>query len=264
MNLFRNLLKVFFNFGIYIYTLPKSRFCRALARLVLILSLGIIGGGIFGILILPKLIGNPAFENSEFKKAFEREIQVFPKEEIYIQENIALKRAVETAEKVVIIISTESKGKKLTDSGLILTSDGMIIALNNVLTSESEIYYQDEKIPFQVLKRDKKKNLVLIKIEKTDLPCLSFADPDKLKLGERVFLIGKRFVPENKIQTVVNQGIIKSFDDKFIKTNIFEDEELRGCPLFDIESNIIGLNIIEKGKEVKTIPISEIRDFTGL
>ena len=239
-------------------------FLKNLLKIFFVLILGIIGGGIFGILILPKLIENPTFVESRFAKAFKREVQVFPKEEIYIQENIALKRAVEIAEKVVVIISTESKGKKITGSGLILTSDGMIVALNNVLSSKKEIYYQDEKVPFQVLKRDKKKNLVLIKIEKTDLPTLGFVDPDKLKLGERVFLISKRFGPENKIQTVVNQGIIKSFDDKFIKTNIFEDEELRGCPLFDIESNIIGLNIIEKGKEVKTIPISEIRDFTGL
>lgn len=241
MNFWRNFLKVFF-----------------------ILFLGIIGGGIFGILILPKLIESPYFEKFQFTEAFKREVIVYPKEEIIIQENVALKNAVEKVEKVVMAISTESKGKTLTGSALILTSDGLAIALDNNLNSGSEIYYQEEKLPFQILKRDQKENLVLIKVEKSNLSTSSFANLEKLKLGERVFLVGKIFTPENEIQIVVNEGIIKSFNDKFIETNIFENETLGGSPLFDIEGNIVGLNIIEKGKEVKTIPISKIREFTGL
>lgn len=230
MNIVKNLLKVFF-----------------------VLVLGIIGGGIFGILILPKLIESPYFEDSQFTKAFKREVIVNPKEEIIVQENTALKNAVEKVEKVV-----------LNNSALILTSDGLVVTLDNLLTSKSEIYYQGEILPFQILKRSQEDNLVLIKVEKSNLPTASFADGEKLKLGERVFLIGKIFISKNKAQTVVNEGIIKSFDDEFIETNIFENETLQGCPLFDIEGNIVGLNIIKKGKEVKTIPISKIREFTGL
>ena len=241
-----------------------SRFCRVLARLVLILFLGIIGGGIFCVLILPKIIENPYFEKFQFTKAFKREVISYPKEEIIIQENTALKNAVEKAEKVVMGISTESKGKILTGSVLILTSDGLAVTLDNLLTSQSEIYYQGEILSFQILKRDQKENLVLIKVEKSNLSTSSFANLEKFKLGERVFLIGKIITPENGTQIVVNEGIIKSFNDKFITTNIFENETLGGCPLFDIEGNIVGLNIIEKGKEVKTIPISRIREFTGL
>ena len=252
MNFWKNLLKVFF-----------------------VLFLGIIGGGIFCVLILPKLIENPYFEKFQIFETFKREIIVNPKEQIYIQENVALKNAIEKAEKVVMEISTESKGKTLSASALILTSDGLVVTLDDLLTSKSEIYYQEEILPFQILKRDQKDNLVLIKVEKSNLPTLSFANEEKLKLGERVFLVGKIFTRaalqgeprqrrEKETQIVVNEGIIKSFTSEFIETNIFEDEKLRSCPLFDIEGNIVGLNIIEKGKEVKTIPISKIREFTGL
>jgi len=229
-----------------------------------VLFLGIIGGGIFCVLILPKLIENPYFEKFQIFETFKREIIVNPKEQIYIQENVALKNAIEKAEKVVMEISTESKGKTLSASALILTSDGLVVTLDDLLTSKSEIYYQEEILPFQILKRDQKDNLVLIKVEKSNLPTLSFANEEKLKLGERVFLVGKIFTREKETQIVVNEGIIKSFTSEFIETNIFEDEKLRSCPLFDIEGNIVGLNIIEKGKEVKTIPISKIREFTGL
>jgi len=241
MNFWKNLLKVFF-----------------------VLFLGIIGGGIFCVLILPKIIENPYFEKFQIFETFKREIIVNPKEEIIVQENTALKNAVEKAQKVVMGISTKSKGKTLSACALILTSDGLAVTLAENLTSKSEIYYQGEILPFQILKRDQKENLVLIKVEKSNLSTSSFANEEKLKLGERVFLVGEIFTPANEIQIIVNEGIIKSFDDKFIKTNIFENETLRSCPLFDIEGNIVGLNIIEKGKEVKTIPISRIREFTGL
>ena len=233
-------------------------------QIFFVLFLGIIGGGIFCVLILPKLIENPYFEKFQIFETFKREIIVNPKEQIYIQENVALKNAIEKAEKVVMEISTESKGKTLSASALILTSDGLVVTLDDLLTSKSEIYYQEEILPFQILKRDQKDNLVLIKVEKSNLPTLSFANEEKLKLGERVFLVGKIFTREKETQIVVNEGIIKSFTSEFIETNIFEDEKLRSCPLFDIEGNIVGLNIIEKGKEVKTIPISKIREFTGL
>lgn len=51
----------------------------------------------------------------------------------------------------------------------------------------------------------------MIKIEKNNLLTLAFADFDKTKLGERVFLIGN---------DTVEEGIISSFDEDYLSTNI--------------------------------------------
>ncbi|PJA83363.1 MAG: hypothetical protein CO146_01325, partial [Candidatus Nealsonbacteria bacterium CG_4_9_14_3_um_filter_37_29] len=116
---------------------------------------------------------------------------------------------------------------------------------------------------FQILKRDLKENLALVKIEKSNLPTVSFADLEKLKLGEKVFLVGTIFdkaVPSK----IVNEGIVKSFDKDFIKTNIFEKNILKGSSLFDIEGKVLGLNNVDLEGKVIAIPISKIKEFSGL
>jgi S1-C subfamily serine protease len=108
----------------------------------------------------------------------------------------------------------------------------------------------------------KKENLALLKIEKGDLQPVSFGDFEKIRLGQRVFLIG--FIFKGKTQKkVVNEGILKYFDQNSIETNIFENSSLIGSPLFDIEGNLIGLNFVEEGK-IFAIPISKIKPFLGL
>jgi len=82
-----------------------------------------------------------------------------------------------------------------------------------------------------------------------------------MRLGQRVFLVGIVFDKKGP-QKFVNQGIIKYFDADLIQTNIFEDQELEGSILFDIEGNVLGLNTIDQG-EVSAIPTSKIKEFLG-
>ena len=152
-------------------------------------------------------------------------------------------------------------------SGLILTSDGLLVTLAELVPQGSDFnfFVNEEKVSFQILKRDLEENLALIKTETPNLPTAGFADLEKLKLGERVFLVGVIF--ENQKITspvrVVNEGIVKSFDQDFIKTNIFEKNTLKGSPLFDIEGKILGLNTIDSEGKVIAIPISKIKSFAG-
>lgn len=128
--------------------------------------------------------------------------------------------------------------------------------------AEANLFWDGQSVSFQILKRDLKNNLALIKIEKANLPTAGFADSNKIKIGERVFLVGQIFekgVPKK----MANEGIIKTFDENFIKTNIFEKYTLSGSPLFDIEGNLLGLNTIDKEGKVVTISVSTIRAFVG-
>ena len=86
-----------------------------------------------------------------------------------------------------------------------------------------------------------------------------------MKLGERVFLVGVIFENQKitSLGRVVNEGIVKSFNQDFIKTNIFEKNILKGSPLFDIEGKVLGLNTIDLEGKVIAIPISKIKSFAG-
>jgi len=231
-------------------------------KILTIFIIGIVGGIFADQIFWPYFVERPLFYQYRLEQS---PIYLTERKEIIIQENVALKNGVEKVEKVVVGVKTQTKeGKILEGSGLILTSDGLVVTLADLVPRGSKFaFFWEGKWPtFQILKRDLKDNLALLKIGETNLPTASFANLEKIKLGERVFLVGVVF--ENKVpKKNVNEGIIKSLEESFIETNIFEKEKISGSPLFDIEGNVLGLNTVDKEGKITAIPISKIREFIG-
>jgi S1-C subfamily serine protease len=228
-------------------------------KILTIFIIGMVGGIFADQIIWPYFIERPLFYQYKLDQVPANVTQI---KEIYIQENTALKDTIEKTEKVVVRIKTETKaGKTLEGSGLILTTDGLIVTLAELVPQGSafNFFVDGEVVPFQVLKRDLENNLALIKLEKTKLSTLGFADLEKLKLGERVFLIGA-----SSLGIKVNEGIVTSFDEDLIETNIFEEDTLAGSPLLDIEARILGINSVDKDGRIVTIPVSVVRSFSDL
>jgi len=235
---------------------------KTLLKILGVFILGIFGGIFADQILWPYFIERPLFYQYRLEK---NPIYLTERKEITIQENVALKNAIEKVEKTVIGVKTKTKaGKTLEGSGLIVTSDGLLVTLADLVPQGSNFsFFVDGEIAsFQILKRDLKENLVLIKIEKTNLPTVSFFDFEKLKLGERVFLVGVVFEKTGP-RKIVNEGIVKSFDEDKIETNISENENLSGSPLFDIEGNFLGLNEINSDGKVISIPVTKIKSFAG-
>jgi len=231
-----------------------------------ILIIGALGGIIFQAFILPYLATKPYFQQFGFIKILtEREVNVYPAETIIIQENTALWQAIEKVEKSVVGIKAQSKqGKIIEGSGLILTNDGNMVTLDSLLPKgyNFSFFWEGELLPFQILKVGAKENLVLAKLEKTGLPTVAFADFEKIRLGQRVFLVGIMF-EEGKSKKIVNEGIIKSVSEELIETNIVEKSNLQGSPLFNITGELIGLATIDETGQVSVIPVNKIKEFTG-
>jgi S1-C subfamily serine protease len=235
---------------------------KEIFKIIAILILGAIGGLLFQVVVLPYLFTNPYFERFQFIKILkEREVVVNPKEEITITENIALEEAIEKVKDSIVLVRSKSKtGKILEGSGLILTSDGLILTLSDLVPQNYEIkvFLEGKEFTPKVLQR--KNDLALLKIEEKNLKTISFADFEKINLGERVFLLGLIF--ENNLEKmVVNEGIIKSFDENLIQTNIPEAKDLQGSPLFNIEGQLVGLNTVDKEGKILALSIKEIRQF---
>ena len=235
---------------------------KNILKIIGVFILGI-GGGIFADQILwPYFVERPLFYQYRLEQS---PVYLTERKEITIQENMALRNAIEKVEKTVIGVKAETQAKKIIEgSGLIITSDGLVVTLAELVPQGSNFsfFVEGQSANFQILKRDLKENLALVKIEKSNLPIVSFANLEKLKLGERVFLVGVIFEKE-ELSKIVNEGIIKSFSEDFIKTNIFENYLLKGSPLFNIEGEVLGLNTIDKEGKVIAIPISKIKTFAG-
>jgi len=236
---------------------------KNLLRILAIFIIGMVGGIFADQIFWPYFIERPLFYQYRLEK---NPVYVTEKKEVIIQENTALTKAIEKVEKAIIGIRTKTKtGKTLEGSGLIITSDGLMVTLAELLPwgSNFSFFVDGKKTDYQILKRDLEENLALVKIGETNLSTVSFANLEKLKLGERVFLVGVIFEKE-KPSKIVNEGIIKSFNKDLVTTNISEKSVLAGSSLFNIEGQVLGINTIDLEGKVITVPISKIKEFIGM
>ncbi len=246
---------------------------RNILKVIIIFLIGAVGGIFANQIFWPYFVERPLFLEYNLEQ---NPIYITETKKITIQENIALQNAIEKVENSVIGIRTKTKkGKDIQGSGLIVASDGLIVTLAEIAPEDSSLSIwlkgsKQEISDAKVLKRDIKNNLAFIKIEKAHLKTVDFADFEKIKLGQRVFLVGIIFQQEKgkkspitTVTNIVNQGIIKYFNQDLIYTNIFEKTTLAGSPLFDIEGRVLGINLIDKQGKIQTIPCSKIREFIG-
>jgi len=238
-----------------------------IVNIFLILLLAILGAMIWQTLVFPYLAQNPKFERFFLAKLLnQQQVNVFPKEEIVIEENKDLIEKISKAEKVVLGVQIDSvSGKSFQGSGLALTSDGLIVTLAELVPQSSvfSVFINQKKVAFEIVKKDLKQNLALIRIDKKDLATTGFADFNKVKNGQRVFLVGTAFF-EGEPKKISNEGIIRYFEKDFISTNIFEKPNLAGSILFDTDGNVLGINTIESDGRVFAIPVSKIQEFAEL
>ncbi|MFH1656400.1 MAG: serine protease [Candidatus Nealsonbacteria bacterium] len=234
---------------------------KKVCQIIIIFVIGTIGGIFADQILWPYFIERPLFYQYRLEQA---PVNVVEKQEIFIQENSALEETIKKIEKAIVGIKTiTAKKEEIQGSGIIITSDGLVLTLAELLPkNEKTIIFMNDIIPdYTVIKKDEESNLALIKIEQTNLSTISFVEIENLKLGKRVFLLG--VILNGKLEKVVNQGIIRNYSDEIIQTNIIEQENLKASPLFDIEGKLIGLSVIDEKGQVSAIPISKIREFIG-
>lgn len=259
----------------------KKRVLKNIFKIIAIFIVGTIGGIFADQILWPYFIERPLFYEYRLDRYWLQQQPIYVTENVIeritIRENIALEEAIEKVKKTVVGIKAEiaieeglTEKEILIGSGLIVTRDGLIVTLSDLLPKGSDFYFwvNGEWPTFKILKRDTKNNLALVKIEKGDLQTCGFADFEKIVLGERVFLVG--LIPEitekgfiTSWQRIVNEGIIKRLDENLIETNITEKANVAGAPLFDIEGNLVGLVRVDEEGNINAIPVKTIREFLG-
>ena len=237
--------------------MPKN-----ILKVIVIFVFGMFGGIFADQIFWPYFIERPFFYQYRLDQA---PIVMNKTEEIIIQENSALENAIEKVEKSVAGIKIETaSGKTIEGSAIVITSDGLILTVFDLINQSggTTLFFDGQAVEFRVLKKDAQNNLALLKIEKNNLPTTGFAEFGSLRFGQRVFLIGAFF--RNGIFTkMVNEGIIKSYDEDSVITNIFEKSYIKGSPLFNIKGELVGINLTDQEGKVVAISINKIREFIG-
>jgi S1-C subfamily serine protease len=177
--------------------------------------------------------------------------------EVLIKDEVSLSDVIEKLNSAIVkVVSIDSKGNKTMGFGVIITSDGLMVTLNDLLPIGSSLSFSinDKYFNFEILKRDKDNNISLVKLGGDNFKTIVFAKEEILTLGRKIFLQG---------ENLINEGVIRSLSDKYIETNIYDNKETRGAPVFDVRGSLIGISNINKEGRVIFIPISKIRAFAG-
>lgn len=135
-------------------------------------------------------------------------------------------------------------------SGVIVSEQGLILTNNHVVSSADEIEValaDGRKLAAKVVGTDPDTDLAVIKIEGDKLPAITFANNEKLNVGDVVLAIGNPF----GVGQTVTQGIVSALGRNHLGINTFEnfiqtDASINpgnsGGALIDTEGNLIGIN----------------------
>ena len=136
-------------------------------------------------------------------------------------------------------------------SGVIVTKDGYILTNNHVVDDADEIKVARDKDKKQftakVVGSDPRTDIAVLKIEAKDLPYITFADSDKLEVGDVVLALGNPFgigqtVTKGIVSATGRGGMgIEDYED-FIQTDAAINPGNSGGALVDAEGRLVGLN----------------------
>jgi serine protease Do len=96
-----------------------------------------------------------------------------------------------------------------TGSGVIISSDGLIVTNHHVIENADRIFvnlYDNREFEASLLGSDQSTDLALLQIEEDNLPFLFFGNSDSLQVGEWVLAIGNPF----RLQSSVTAGIVSA------------------------------------------------------
>ncbi len=158
-------------------------------------------------------------------------------------------------------------------SGVIISEDGYIITNNHVIKDANKITVtlrNGESYEAKLIATDSKEDVALIKIEKTGLQAVVFADSSALQVGEAAIAIGN---PLGQLGGTVTNGIISALERNIvidgetmnlIQTNAAINPGNSGGGLFNAKGEFIGLVVAKSsGSDIEglgfAIPSNDVK-----
>ena len=136
-------------------------------------------------------------------------------------------------------------------SGFIISDDGIIVTNNHVIEGADEItviLYDETEFSAQLLGRDPKADIAVLKIEPGDknLTSVNWGDSDSMRVGDWTIAIGNPLGLGGTVTAGILSAISRDIGSgpyvKFLQTDASINRGNSGGPLFNIEGEVIGIN----------------------
>jgi len=138
-------------------------------------------------------------------------------------------------------------------SGVIVSPDGYILTANHVIDGADSngvsvaITGHQKEFPAMVIGADPATDVAVLKVDANDLPAITFADSEKLEVGDIVLAIGNPF----DVGQTVTKGIVSALARRSLQVNAYEDfiqtdaainMGNSGGALVDTDGRLVGIN----------------------
>ncbi|BCE02322.1 Do family serine endopeptidase [Marinicellulosiphila megalodicopiae] len=135
-------------------------------------------------------------------------------------------------------------------SGFIVSQDGYILTNDHVAANsdEIEVKLNDGRVFIaKLIGTDSESDVAVLKIEAQNLPALTLADSDQLKVGEWVLAIGSPFDFDYSVTAGIVSAKGRSLPGSerfvpFIQTDVAINPGNSGGPLFNMNGEVVGIN----------------------
>ncbi|MEL0587654.1 MAG: DegQ family serine endoprotease [Candidatus Thiodiazotropha sp. (ex. Lucinoma kazani)] len=143
----------------------------------------------------------------------------------------------------------EGPEKRSLGSGFIISEDGFILTNNHVVDEADQILVRmNDRREFvaEVIGKDERSDIALIKIDADDLPVVEIGDSEKLKVGEWVLAIGSPFGFDHSVTAGIVSAKGRNLPSEnyvpFIQTDVAINPGNSGGPLFNLDGKVVGVN----------------------
>lgn len=134
-------------------------------------------------------------------------------------------------------------------SGVIISADGYIVTNNHVVADADELtvtLYDNKEYSARIIGTDKASDLALIKIDGKNLPAITIANSDDIKVGEWVLAVGNPFNLTNTVTAGIVSAKARSLYqngvESFIQTDAAINPGNSGGALVNTRGELIGIN----------------------
>jgi serine protease Do len=146
-------------------------------------------------------------------------------------------------------IPEEGPEKRSLGSGFIISEDGYILTNNHVVDDADQILVRmNDRREFvaEVIGKDERSDIALIKIDAEDLPVVEIGDSQQLRVGEWVLAIGSPFGFDHSVTAGIVSAKGRNLPSEnyipFIQTDVAINPGNSGGPLFNLDGKVVGIN----------------------
>ena len=134
-------------------------------------------------------------------------------------------------------------------SGVIISADGYIVTNNHVVADADELTVtlnDNKEYSARIIGTDKTTDLALIKIDGKNLPAITIANSENIKVGEWVLAVGNPFNLTNTVTAGIvsakGRSLYRNGVESFIQTDAALNPGNSGGALVNTRGELIGIN----------------------